>query len=80
MTITPDQHALLLRRGAGNGLSAHTCEQPIPVMRLFVAMVGGRRLWAMYAMAVVALILGFAERAKMAENVEALPAAGTGGP
>ncbi|WP_456999232.1 hypothetical protein [Luteimonas sp. A534] len=50
------------------------------MMRLFVAMVGGRRLWAMYAMAVVALILGFAERAKMAENVEALPAAGTGGP
>lgn len=45
---------------SSNGLSAHTYEQPLLVMWLFVAgvAVGRRALWAMYAAIVVALFAG----------------------
>lgn len=52
--------AMMLVSYAMAGLISHTFEQPIQVMWLFVAgmMVGGRALWVMFGVLVVAMVVG----------------------
>lgn len=59
--------AVLLVTYASQGMSAHTYEQPLQVMWLFVAgmMIGRRALWAMYAVLAAALAIGAASEARM---------------